>query len=86
MVKIICLQLKNEILYVSVAQILLELLQKTKCYVFVTFFILLNKFVIFLQKRKNLKMSNFIFSSVTPKIFKLQRCTISHFKAENKLF
>ena len=86
MVKIICLQLKNEILYVSVAQILLELLQKTKCYVFVTFFILLNKFAIFFQKRKNLKMSNFIFLSVIPKIFKLQRCTISHFKAENKLF
>ena len=47
MVKIICLQLKNEILYVSVAQILLELWQKTKCYVFMTFVLLLNKFVNF---------------------------------------
>ena len=86
MVKIICLQLKNEILYVSVAQILLELWPKTKCSVFVTLFILLNKFLIFLQKRKNLKMSCFILSYVTPKIFQLQRCTISHFKDENKLF
>ena len=43
--------------------------------------ILYSNFAIFLQKYKNWKTHIFIYFVVSPKVFKLQKRTIPHFKA-----
>ena len=76
-------------MYVSVNQIVSEILSKTKFHIFwiFTFFaILYSDFSIFLQKHKNWKTHFLIYFVVSPKVFEQQIWTIPHFKALDQLF
>ena len=73
-VKTKCQELSNEVLYVSVAQILLKIWLKTKSVIFLNFlnFVILHSdFATFLQKWKNCKTHIFIYFVVSPKLLEL---------------